>query len=204
MNIHETTTPVRAFDRAYINGQFVTPHGTQILDLVNPTDNQVIGKVTLADETDARKAIAAAKEAFNTFSQSSKEYRMELLQRLHDAVAKRMDPLVEATVVEYGAPQDRAKGSNNLAANIFLHFKKVLEDSEGVKASGYKGLSFVSSAKEIRSERVPRRLLDQLCTRATCCGRRCFAEAPRLDESRAAGTDRGARGEVSERQFTRH
>jgi len=33
---------------------------------------------------------------------------MELLQRLHDAVAKRVGPTVEATVVEYGAPQDRA------------------------------------------------------------------------------------------------
>src|SRR6266576_3224807 len=136
MKTHETTTPVRAFDRAYINGQFVTPHGTQVVDLVNPTDNKVIGKVTMADEIDTRKAIGAAKEAFKTFSQSSKEYRMELLLRLHDAVAKRMDQLVEATVVEYGAPQDRAKGSNNLAANIFLHFKKVLEDFDLEKTVG--------------------------------------------------------------------
>ena len=118
MNGQATPTPVKAFDRAYINGQFVTPHGTQVVDLVNPTDNKVIGKVTMADEIDTRKAIGAAKEAFNTFSQSSREYRMELLQRLHDAVARRMDQLVEATVVEYGAPQDRAKGSNNLAAHF--------------------------------------------------------------------------------------
>ena len=136
MKTHETATPVRAFDRAYINGQFVTPHGTQVVDLVNPTDNKVIGKVTMADEIDTQKAIGAAKEAFNTFSQSSKEHRMDCLQRLHDAVAKRMDQLVEATVVEYGAPQDRAKGSNNLAANIFLHFKKVLEDFDLVKTVG--------------------------------------------------------------------
>ncbi|HSY18879.1 MAG TPA: aldehyde dehydrogenase family protein [Candidatus Acidoferrales bacterium] len=121
MKTHETTTPVRAFNRAYINGQFVIPHGTRVVDLVNPTDNKVIGKVTMADEIDTRKAIGAAKEAFNTFSQSSKEYRMDCLQRLHEAVARRMDQLVEATVVEYDAPQDRAKGSNNLAANIFLH-----------------------------------------------------------------------------------
>src|SRR5690348_1107282 len=139
MKTLKTATPVRAFDRAYINGQFVTPHGTQVVDLVNPTDNKVIGKVTLADEIDTRKAIGAAKEAFNTFSQSSKEYRMDCLQRLHEAVAKRMDQLVEATVVEYGAPQDRAKGSNNLAANIFLHFKnfkKVLEDFDLEKTVG--------------------------------------------------------------------
>src|SRR6201998_2673373 len=136
MKRRETTPPVRVFDRVYIDGQFVSPHGTQIVDLVNPTNNTVIGKVTMADEIDTRRAIAAAKEAFNTFSQSSKEYRMDCLQRLHDAVAKRMDQLVEATVVEYGAPQDRAKGSNNLAANIFLHFKKVLEDFDLVKTVG--------------------------------------------------------------------
>ena len=65
---------------------------------MNPTNDTVIGKVTMADEIDTRKAIAAAKEAFNTFSQSSKEYRMDCLQRLHDAVAKRMDQLVDATV----------------------------------------------------------------------------------------------------------
>src|SRR5258706_12952932 len=136
MNQNETAAPVRAFDRAYINSQFVTPHGTQVIDLVNPTNNRVIGKVTMADEIDTRHAIAAAKDAFNTFSQSSKEYRMDCLQRLHDSVAKRMDQLVDATVLEYGAPQDRAKGSNNLAANIFLHFKEVLKDFDLVKTVG--------------------------------------------------------------------
>src|SRR6201996_7376458 len=128
MNENETATLVRAFDRAYVNGKFVTPHGTQVVDLVNPTNNTVIGKVTMADEIDTRQAIAAAKEAFKTFSQSNKAYRMDILQRLHDAVAKRMDQLVDATVLEYGAPQERATGSNNLAANIFLHFKEVLKD----------------------------------------------------------------------------
>src|SRR5271163_915008 len=96
MKTRETTTAVRAFDRAYINGQFVTPHGTQIVDLVNPTPNTVTGKVTMAHKIDTHNAIAAAKEAFRDFSQSSKEYRMELLQRLHDAVAKRMDALIDA------------------------------------------------------------------------------------------------------------
>src|SRR5260221_13018153 len=136
MNENETATPVRALDRDYINSQFVTPHGTQVLDLVNPTNNRVIGKVTMADEIDTRHAIAAAKDAFNSFSQSSKEYRMDCLQRLHDSIAKRMDQLVDATVLEYGAPQDRAKGSNNLAANIFLHFKEVLKDFDLVKTVG--------------------------------------------------------------------
>jgi hypothetical protein len=70
MKAHDTPTPVRAFDRAYFNGQFVTPHGTQVVDLVNPTDNTVIGTVAMADDIDARMAISAAKEACNTFSAS--------------------------------------------------------------------------------------------------------------------------------------
>jgi aldehyde dehydrogenase (NAD+) len=45
MKTRETTTPVRAFDLAYINGQFVTPHGTQVVE-VNPTDNKVIDDTT--------------------------------------------------------------------------------------------------------------------------------------------------------------
>src|SRR3984885_5763611 len=116
---------MRQFNQIYVDGAFVTPHGRKTIDLINPTNNEVIGKVTMADESDTRQTIAAAKKAFAPFSQTSKEERMDYLQRLHDSVSKRMDALVHATVLEYGAPQDRAKGSNNLAASIFLHFKDV-------------------------------------------------------------------------------
>jgi len=121
---------MREFNQMYVNGAFVTPHGKATVDLVNPTNNEVIGKVTLADETDMRQAIAAAKKAFTSFSQSTKEVRMDYLQRLHDSVSKRVGDLVQATVLEYGAPQDRAKGSNALAANIFLHFKETLRKTD--------------------------------------------------------------------------
>ena len=127
---------MKVFNQAYIKGQFVTPHGQQVIDLINPTDNEVIGKVTLADEIDTRNAITAAKEAFRVFSQTSKDQRMRWLQRLHEAVSTRMTDLVAATVLEYGAPQERAKGSNSLAANIFLHFKEVLKDFDLVKTVG--------------------------------------------------------------------
>jgi aldehyde dehydrogenase (NAD+) len=131
-----TTSKARIFNQAYINGQFVTPHGSEVIDLINPTDNEVIGKVTMADEVDTRSAIAAAKQAFKSFSRTSKEERMDYLQRLHDSVSRRMAELIDATVLEYGAPQDRAKGSNALAANIFLHFKEVLADFDLVKTVG--------------------------------------------------------------------
>jgi aldehyde dehydrogenase (NAD+) len=58
----------KSFDQVYINGRFVIPHGRQLADLANPTNNEVFGKVTLADEIDTRNAVAAAKEAFRAFS----------------------------------------------------------------------------------------------------------------------------------------
>jgi len=53
---------------------------------VNPTDNKVSAR-SHADEIDTRKAIVAAKQAFNTFSQSSKEYGWSSCSGAH-AVAK--------------------------------------------------------------------------------------------------------------------
>lgn len=51
-------------DKIYINGEFVTPHGSETFALFNPATEEVIGQARLADEEDARRAIAAAKALF--------------------------------------------------------------------------------------------------------------------------------------------
>jgi aldehyde dehydrogenase (NAD+) len=127
---------MKIIDHIYINGEFVKPHGEDKFDLINPSTNAVIGQVMLGDETDTRLAIASAKAAFAQFSQTTVEARMDYLQRLHDAVMKRIDDLVAATVAEYGAPQQRALASNQLAADSFLHCKKVLQNFEFVRRAG--------------------------------------------------------------------
>jgi aldehyde dehydrogenase (NAD+) len=48
----------------YIHGVFVESHGNEAMDIIRPTDGQVIARVTLGDEEDTRRAIAAAKCAF--------------------------------------------------------------------------------------------------------------------------------------------
>ena len=59
-------------NKIYINGEFVTPHGTQMLDLIHPVTGKVASQVILADEVDTQNAIAAAKNAFKTFRHSTK------------------------------------------------------------------------------------------------------------------------------------
>src|SRR5258705_10585557 len=80
-NCMDTGTAARTFDQAYVDGRFVTPHGSQVIDLVNPTPNEVIGKVTLADEIETRSAVAAAKRAVKQFSRTPPQKPTHLLQR---------------------------------------------------------------------------------------------------------------------------
>jgi aldehyde dehydrogenase (NAD+) len=121
---------MKTIDRIYVDGAFVTPHGTEAFNLYNPASGRVIGQVKLADEQDARDAIAAAKRAFPTFSRTGKAERIEMLRRLHAAVAARLGDLAEVTTEEYGAPVGRAGWGAQYAADTFANAAKTLESYE--------------------------------------------------------------------------
>ncbi|HWX28164.1 MAG TPA: aldehyde dehydrogenase family protein [Steroidobacteraceae bacterium] len=93
---------MKAITTHYIDGLFVESHGREVMDIIRPTNGEVIGRVTLGDEEDTRRAIAAAKRAFATFGQTTKEERASYLRRLHQAVSARIDDLTAAMVEEYG------------------------------------------------------------------------------------------------------
>ena len=111
----------------YIDGAFVESHGREVMDIIRPTDGQVIGRVTLADEEDTRRAIAAAKRAFATYGRSTKEERAEILRRLHDAVAAHINDLTDAMVEEYGGPVMFSRLMMEAAANVFLSAETALQ-----------------------------------------------------------------------------
>lgn len=117
-------------DTLYIDGQFVTPKGSELFDLYNPATGAVIGKVRLADEEDTRLAIAAAKRAFSSFSKTTREERLALLRRLSDAVAAKADTLTDAVVLEYGGPISLMRGWMQIASKSFLNMAEALEEFE--------------------------------------------------------------------------
>jgi aldehyde dehydrogenase (NAD+) len=98
----EKEKPMKAITTHYIDGSFVESHGREVMDIVRPTDGQVIGRVTLADEEDTRRAVAAARRAFASYSRSTAEERAKILRRLHKAASARVDDLTAAMVEEYG------------------------------------------------------------------------------------------------------
>ncbi len=112
----------------YIDGAFVESHGREVMDIVRPTDGQVIGRVTLADEQDTQRAIAAAKRAFATYGRSTKEERARILRRLHAAASARLDDLTAAMVEEYGGVVQFAGLIVQSGINAFLAAEKALEE----------------------------------------------------------------------------
>ena len=127
---------MRNIEHIYIDGQFVTPHGTEMADLVDPTSGQLTGQVRLGDVDDTRRAIAAARAAFPAFSRSTVAERGALLQKLHDAVAARADDAARALVEEYGGPLKASVGRSRYTARMFLDVKKVMEHHAFVKTIG--------------------------------------------------------------------
>ena len=105
-------------EQIYINGEFVTPHGSERFDLFNPATAKAIGQVRLADAVDAERAIAAAKAAFPAWAKTSKQERIAALQRMQAAVAARHDDLLEAVIEEYGAPASRSAWMASYPAEV--------------------------------------------------------------------------------------
>jgi aldehyde dehydrogenase (NAD+) len=126
----QTEDVMRIIDQIYIDGAFVTPHGEELFDLVNPATEAVIGQVRLGDVEDTRRAIAAAKRAFPAFSRTSKAERIAMLRRLYERVVARIDAMTEAVVEEYGGPVTQAAYRTALGPDSFLNAAQILETYE--------------------------------------------------------------------------
>jgi aldehyde dehydrogenase (NAD+) len=112
----------------YIDGAFVESHGRQIIDIINPTRGHVIARVTMADEEDTRRAIAAAERAFSTYGCSTTEERATLLRRLHKAASARVDDLTAAMIEEYGGVAQFAGLIVQSGVNAFAAAERALQE----------------------------------------------------------------------------
>ena len=78
---------IKTITTHYIDGAFVESHGREVMDIIKPTNGKVIGRVTLGDEEDTRRAIAAAKRAFASFGRTTMEERSRYLRQLHKGLS---------------------------------------------------------------------------------------------------------------------
>jgi aldehyde dehydrogenase (NAD+) len=88
----------------YIDGQWVDPAESRTLDVINPATEQAIGKVAIGSPADVDAAVAAAKRAFPAWSQTSREERMALLEKIIALYKERIPQLAATISSEMGAP----------------------------------------------------------------------------------------------------
>lgn len=112
---------------AYIDGAFVPVKGSEVVQVLNPATEQVIGSATLGNRDDAKLAIAAAQRAQLAMGRTTKAERIDMLGRLQAAVLARTDRLRDITIEEYGGPWVRAQWVSQYAAQCFAMAARTLE-----------------------------------------------------------------------------
>ena len=95
----------------YINGQWTAPATPNDLEVINPSNEEVCAIISLGDQADTDKAVAAARAAFEPWMQTSKTERLNLLRKLAEIYEARRDEMGEAISLEMGAPIDLAGGA---------------------------------------------------------------------------------------------
>ncbi len=88
----------------YIDGAWTTPTSGKIMPVVNPATEEAMYDVALGSAADVDKAVAAARLAFESFSMTSRDQRIALLQRIIEVYTRRMKDIGAAISDEMGAP----------------------------------------------------------------------------------------------------
>ncbi len=108
----------------YIDGKWVAPATPRMLEIINPATEEAFARISLGSKADVDKAVAAARRAFESFSRTTREERLALLQKIVEVYQKRYGEIVEAISREMGAPLRLSKAAQ--AATGLGHFNEVI------------------------------------------------------------------------------
>ena len=101
MQIHENL---------YIGGQWVKPHSDATIDVIDPSTEEVCGRVPSGNDQDVNDAVAAAKAAFKTWGQSSAADRSALIKTLAEKIQANAQKIGELCALELGTPLQTSVG----------------------------------------------------------------------------------------------
>jgi aldehyde dehydrogenase (NAD+) len=124
-------TIMKSYLRHYIDGAWVESEGGARHEVIDPSTEQPVSEITLGSQADVDKAVAAAKTAFRSYSRTSVEERVALLERVIAEYKARMPDLAAATSEEMGAPIGFANAAQAPAGlGYFMGTLKALQEFE--------------------------------------------------------------------------
>ncbi|MCP4998463.1 MAG: aldehyde dehydrogenase family protein [Hyphomicrobiales bacterium] len=95
----------------YIDGEWVKPAEPKECDVINPATEEVCAVISLGSEADVDHAVATAKKAFSSYSQTKLEERVALIENLLEIMGRRNEDMAQAVSTEMGAPISLARGA---------------------------------------------------------------------------------------------
>ena len=104
----------------FINGKWVEPSKKNDFEVINPSNEEVCAIISLGSKEDVDKATKSAKIAFESWKETSKEDRIQLLEKLLAVYKKRFKEMTEAISTEMGAPMDWSSSVQNASGQAHL------------------------------------------------------------------------------------
>ena len=95
----------------YIDGAWVDPVTPAFLDVIDPSTEEAFTQIAVGSAADVDRAVAAAKAAFPSYSQTSREDRLALLERVLAAYKARYEDVAQTLSREMGAPISLARNA---------------------------------------------------------------------------------------------
>ena len=121
----------------YIDGKWVSPKSKEEIKVINPATEENCAVISLGNKEDVDMAVRSAKKAYESWSFSTKDERIKLLEKLYENYKKRWADIADAITTEMGAPKDFAtKLQAGTGAAHLKSFIKYLKNFEFEKPLG--------------------------------------------------------------------
>ncbi|MBD3831768.1 MAG: aldehyde dehydrogenase family protein [Brevundimonas sp.] len=121
----------------YIDGAWVDPVAARTLDVINPATEQAVARISLGGAEDVDRAVKAAQRAFISFSRTSRQERIDLLEAILAEYVRRQDEMALAITTEMGTPAALARNAQAYMGAAHLSTAiAVLKDYEFEEARG--------------------------------------------------------------------
>lgn len=115
--------------KQYINGEWVESHSGETIAVINPATEEVFGHIAKGNKADVDQAVQAAHDVYLSFRNSSVKERQDLLDRIVKEYENRKDDLIEAMILELGAPVTQSeKVHYQMGLNHFKAARDALND----------------------------------------------------------------------------
>ncbi len=125
----------------YIDGKWVSPTQANDCQVNNPASEDPIATISLGTAADVNQAVAAAKQAFDSYSETSIETRLSFLRRIIEVYQSKIDEMAETISREMGAPLSLSRAAQAPAG--LRHLKEIVKVLEHFPFEELKGTTLM-------------------------------------------------------------